>query len=111
MLVFIHSSENMEHHTPYPHIVLHTLTGSLVETSPVCLKERPVVEHLTLFEDSHAGRVVLQGHLHHSKILHHCVRGNQKQLQLDLGGKFREQGPQLLLDSVSVEEKLPQVVL
>ena len=93
------------------HVTSHTFTGSFVETSPEWSKEGPVVEHLTLLENSHAGRVVLQGHLHHLGILHHCIRDHQKQLQLDLGGKLWEQGPQLLLDSVSVEEKLPQVVL
>ena len=98
-------------HTIPRHVTLHTLTGSLVETCPVWSKERPVVEHLTLLEDRCAGRVVLQSHLHHSGILTHCVRGHQKQLQLDTGGKFWEQGAQMLLDSVSVEEKLPQVVL
>ena len=90
---------------------LHTLTGSLVETCPVWSKEGPVVEHLTFLKESHAGSVVLKGHLQYLGILTHNVRGHQKQLQLDTGGKFREQGPQLLLDGVSVEEELPQVVL
>ena len=76
---------------PCRHVTLYTLTGSLVETSPVWSKEGPVVKHLTLLEDSHAGRVVLQGHLHHSGILHDCIRGHQKQLQLDVGGKFWKQ--------------------
>ena len=67
-------------HTIPRHVTLHTLTGSLVETSPVWSKDGPVVKHLTLLEESHAGRVVLQGHLHHSGILHHCIRGHQKQL-------------------------------
>ena len=92
-------------------MLLHTLTGSLAETSPVCSKERPVVKHLTLLEESHAGRVVLQSHLNQLGILHHCIRGHQKQLQLDLGGKFWKQGPQLLLDSVSAAKELFQVVL
>ena len=62
----------------------HTLTRCLVDLCSVCLKEGIVVKHLTLLEESHAGRVVLQGHFHHSGILRHCIRADKKQLQLDM---------------------------
>jgi len=52
------------------------------------MKEGPVVKHLTLLEESHAGRVVLQGHFHHSGILRHCIRTDKKQLQLDMSGEL-----------------------
>ena len=119
----------------------HTLTRCLVDLCSVCPKEGPVVKHLTLLEESHAGRVVLQSHFHHSGILGHCIRTDKKQLQLDMSGElitswllaasrmlvkgqlvttrllvmsgepYREQRLQLLLSRVSVNEKFSQTVL
>ena len=70
------------------HTVSYTLSRCLLDLSPVRLKEGPVVKHFTLLEESHAGRVVLQGHFHHPGILRHCIRTNKKQLKLDMSGEL-----------------------
>jgi len=70
------------------HITLTHRAGCLLHLCSVCPKEGPVVKHLTLLEESHAGRVVLQGHFHHSGILRHCIRTDKKQLQLDMSGEL-----------------------
>ena len=73
--------------TVLPHIY-STLTGCHSDLCPVCPKEGPVVKHFTVLEESHAGRVVLQGHFHHPGILRHCIRTDKKQLQLDTSGEL-----------------------
>ena len=74
------------HHT-HTHS-LYTLSECLLDLCPVRPKEGPVVKHFTLLEESHAGRVVLQGHFHHLGILRHCIRTDKKQLQLDMSGEL-----------------------
>ena len=70
------------------HTASYTLNGRHLDLCPVRSKEGPVVKHFTLFEESHAGRVVLQGHFHHPGILRHCIRTDKKQLQLDMSGEL-----------------------
>ena len=65
-----------------------TLNGHHFDLCPVRPKEGPVVKHFTLLEQSHAGRVVFQGHFHHPGILRHCIRTDKKQLQLDMSGEL-----------------------